>query len=549
MVSLKSDVAGTEYFDFSTDVILWDTLPVSGFTVTSNVHESHTAVKGKRYFRLRFENGGSSKSTSFRVNTYYGVFRQGGTQYTNADATDISSGTGTLILGEDTSNNPRALAVDTSGHLQVDVLSGGGGGTQYTADTDTFSTSKVVTTAGVVRNDALTSLVNADEDITALQVNSQGALYVCNSGVQSSNNTSTTNVGGQTTINEGAEFSDSDTTLTVTDGTVFTNGQTIKVDNEYMTISGIATNDLTVSRGAFNSTAVAHDDGSDVTGVFIGTSEVSNYPDITCSLKSDTAGTLYFDFSNDNTLWDTYPVAGFTVAANIHEYHTAVKNSRYFRVRFENDSSSQTTSFRVYTYFGDYKLGKLPLNQGIGSDQDSMVVRAVGVGEAPTGSYLNTKQDGSAFRTTSNLGGTLIDNVGGYTSGEITSITVDSTASFGDSGHIYIGSEFIAYASKTATTFNTLTRGEFGTTAAAISDNDVVGEAYNSGILTLEGYTEVATKLLCSNTGRGRFIWYSDSAGTDPIRTLPPSYPPSLSTYQVYWMTLVELFYSLQVTT
>ena len=79
----------------------------------------------------------------------------------------------------------------------------------------------------------------------------------------------------------------------------------------------------------------------------------------------------------------------------------------------------------------------------------------------------------------------------------------------------------------TATTFDTLTRGEFGTTAAAISDNAVVGEVYNSGILTLEGYTEVATKLLSSNTGQTRFIWYSDSTGTDTIRTLPPSYPPA----------------------
>ena len=52
----------------------------------------------------------------------------GGTQYANGDA--VATPTGTVALGFDGAN-VRALTTDSSGNLQVDVLSGGGGGTQY----------------------------------------------------------------------------------------------------------------------------------------------------------------------------------------------------------------------------------------------------------------------------------------------------------------------------------------------------------------------------------------------------------------------------------
>ena len=73
---------------------------------------------------------------------------------------------------------------------------------------------------------------------------------------------SATDSGG--VINEGAEFSSSDTTLTVDDGTLFAVGQLIKIDSEYSRITAISTNDLTVVRGEAGSTAAAHDDGSTI---------------------------------------------------------------------------------------------------------------------------------------------------------------------------------------------------------------------------------------------------------------------------------------------
>lgn len=329
----------------------------------------------------------------------------------------------------------------------------------------------------------------------------------------SSFNTFINNVGGSTTINDSGGISDSDTTIIVTDGSVYSDNQTIKIENEYILIGTVSGNNLlNCLRGAYDSTVVSHSDGTNIYGVFIGQKELNSYPDVMVSFKCDTTGVLYFDFSNNSTDWDTFPTSGYTVSSNSHQFQTGVKSRRYFRVRFENSSSSATTSLRIYTYYG------------------SSHMNTVLYGQDDTGSYINVKQDTSAFRTTTNLGGTQINNGAGYTSGETTSLIVDDTSSFPSSGYIYIGSEFIKYASKTSTTFDTLTRGEFGTTASSISDVDVVGGVYSSGILTLDGYTEVATKVLCSNVGQMRFQWFTDSAGNDNIRTLAPPYA-NIDTY------------------
>lgn len=75
MASCYADVAGTLYFDFSIDGTNWRTFPTSGFTVSAGIHEFHTAVKGPRYFRARYVNGGSAQAT-FQLKVYYGSFRQ-----------------------------------------------------------------------------------------------------------------------------------------------------------------------------------------------------------------------------------------------------------------------------------------------------------------------------------------------------------------------------------------------------------------------------------------------------------------------------------------
>jgi hypothetical protein len=68
------------------------------------------------------------------------------------------------------------LRVSSTGALHV---TGGGGGTQYSID-DAAPT--VVTMAGVVRDDSLTTLTEVDGDATVLRVSSTGALHVTGGG-------------------------------------------------------------------------------------------------------------------------------------------------------------------------------------------------------------------------------------------------------------------------------------------------------------------------------------------------------------------------------
>ena len=65
-------------------------------------------------------------------------------------------------------------------------------------------------------------------------------------------------------INEGAQYSATDTTLTVTDGSKFAVGQTILIESEQLYITAISTNNLTVVRGVNGSTAAAHADSTDI---------------------------------------------------------------------------------------------------------------------------------------------------------------------------------------------------------------------------------------------------------------------------------------------
>ena len=69
-----------------------------------------------------------------------------------------------------------------------------------------------------------------------------------------------------TTINEGAEFANNDTTLTLTSGTAFPSAGTIAIGTELITYTGKSTNNLTgLTRGALGTSAAAHADGATVT--------------------------------------------------------------------------------------------------------------------------------------------------------------------------------------------------------------------------------------------------------------------------------------------
>ena len=69
--------------------------------------------------------------------------------------------------------------------------------------------------------------------------------------------------GTATTVNEGSTFTSGDTLLTVTSAPTLgvTNNAYIRIDDEILQVTGIAGNDLTVTRGALGTAASAHTDG------------------------------------------------------------------------------------------------------------------------------------------------------------------------------------------------------------------------------------------------------------------------------------------------
>ena len=102
----------------------------------------------------------------------------------------------------------------------------------------------------------------SDVTVTRGQLQTSAASHAANSSI-----TLIEPAGTSSTINEGATFTSSDTTLTVTSATALAGSTNsyIKIDDEFLRISGVAGDDLTVERGVLGSTAAAHTDGSTVT--------------------------------------------------------------------------------------------------------------------------------------------------------------------------------------------------------------------------------------------------------------------------------------------
>lgn len=108
---------------------------------------------------------------------------------------------------------------------------------------------------------------------------------------------------------------------------------------------------------------------------YTGVWEQNDEEDVMVTCKADQTGTLFFEFSDDRgTTVSTFPVSGFALAANIYEFHIAVKGPRWFRVRIVNDAVAQT-SLALHIYYGTFRHSNAPLNQSASLDADAVHVR------------------------------------------------------------------------------------------------------------------------------------------------------------------------------
>ena len=146
-------------------------------------------------------------------------------------------------------------AVSLGGVITADVLN------QEYQITRLVSSNSYEITSSVAANSSDTG--NGGSSVVgAYQINTGLDVTVGGTGWGAGQWSGTTSGALATTINEGAEFSDSDTTLTVTDATGIVATDIILIDEELLTVTGVSSNDLTVTRASSGTTAAAHADGS-----------------------------------------------------------------------------------------------------------------------------------------------------------------------------------------------------------------------------------------------------------------------------------------------
>ena len=119
----------------------------------------------------------------------------------------------------------------------------------------------------------ITVSVTANSSDTGNGGSATDAVYQINTGTDSAvggTGWGAGNFGGftgtalQTTINEGGEYSNSDTTLTVTSSSGIIATDTLLIEEELLTVTNVSSADLTVTRGVSGTEASAHADGTTV---------------------------------------------------------------------------------------------------------------------------------------------------------------------------------------------------------------------------------------------------------------------------------------------
>ena len=184
-----------------------------------------------------------------------------------------------------------------------------------------------------------------------------------------------------------------------------------------------------------NTTTTALSGAATYTG---GWTDVGAYTYVTVAAKADVAGTLYMEFTNDATQANADSTLTYDVAANINEVHTLKRTRRYYRTRYLNGSSAQS-SFEISTFL-DQSSGLLvaPANLTLGQDADAIAVRAIegeqDIAEGKRAGYSIVNKFGSndAVTTVEDVwsGGGVYT---GFPTGSAELVTVSSSVSGDDS--------------------------------------------------------------------------------------------------------------------
>ena len=112
-----------------------------------------------------------------------------------------------------------------------------------------------------------------------------------------------------------------------------------------------------------------------VSATYTGTGEQNQLPYVIVDVESDQEGTLFLEFSVDGTNWASPGASnGYHISPGNRVVRSALKASRYFRVRYVNGSTAQST-FRLYTYFDVEGQASYAVNAQIPIDANALASR------------------------------------------------------------------------------------------------------------------------------------------------------------------------------
>ena len=152
-----------------------------------------------------------------------------------------------------------------------------------------------------------------------------------------------------TTIDEGGTYAAGDVTLTVADSTGFVTGGYVLVDNEILSITGVAGNDLTVERGAYGTSDVNHNNGATITLLTNNGQYLLNWftTDEGLTFAGGAAATISFSATSSQTISTKFVLSETGASATDHIFNQALQldlNRTY--IFDQSHSSNASNAFR-----------------------------------------------------------------------------------------------------------------------------------------------------------------------------------------------------------
>ena len=417
-VNLQVDEAGTLYFDFSQDGSNWSTYPVAGFTIASGINEVHTAWKGGRYMRPRFE-GVDGSRTFFRLQTYYSNLPLPLSAPLNQSIGDDQDAT--VVRAVNTGQIPDGTFInnpaDGAGFRTTAVVSDGG-----TFDSGVLNLTdytQVGTSIVCDKNGTLEFIFGSSASMTGSTPGANGVErvitvpYSASSGYQYYSAPAFTPYVRYRFTNTAGQ---GDTTQLFFDTRFLTksvSGQLLRVDGFISPAmvanlgrniqvgedpTGVFTN-IKTDGAAFITTDNLTSGATYDSGVL----DANNYNQVQTQIACDNDGTIEFIFGSSETMTgNTVGVNGVErvltvpyVAADGFQLYSAPAFTPYVRYTFTNDGVDTTTQFFFETKLLTKSLSGqvLGVNSFISPNMVANLGRNIIVGQTDGGNFLNVPVD------------------------------------------------------------------------------------------------------------------------------------------------------------